>query len=250
MRLLLRPRELGRSGHELSGHAQHIGPLRGRALAEELIGQLQSLFGLRQCGRKLKLREHPSAYGQMGRCLSPCLGDLDPNVYRERLDGALGLFERDGGEALLAHVDAQMRAAAADRRYERAAWLRRRRKRLELLLGRLGGVLRAAHAGARLVLAPHPAAPGRADAFWIVAGRIADWGPLPPDPAEVEARTTAALATAPAAALGGWLPADELDELRIVGSWLAGRDDAPVLELDGAPDEVALARLTNRLAAA
>ena len=27
-------------------------------------------------------RQHPSAFGQMGRCLSPCLGDLDPNLYR------------------------------------------------------------------------------------------------------------------------------------------------------------------------
>jgi DNA polymerase-3 subunit epsilon len=42
----------------------------------------------------------------MGRCLSPCLGDLDPNLYRERLDAALGLFvsSEDGGAALLAHV--------------------------------------------------------------------------------------------------------------------------------------------------
>jgi hypothetical protein len=24
----------------------------------------------------------------MGRCLSPCLGDLDPNAYRRRLDEA------------------------------------------------------------------------------------------------------------------------------------------------------------------
>ena len=28
----------------------------------------------------------------MGRCLSPCLGDLDPNLYRRRLDEALRLF--------------------------------------------------------------------------------------------------------------------------------------------------------------
>jgi DNA polymerase III subunit epsilon len=220
-----------------AGNAVCVGPVRGRAAAAELVEQLNSLFGLRHCGRGLARREHPSAYGQMGRCLSPCLGDLDPNLYRERLDGALRLFEVDGGAALLAHVDAQMRAAAAARRYERAAWLRRRARRLESLLGRLGGVLRAAHAGARLVLAPHPAAPGRADAFWIVAGRIADWGPLPADPAEVAARTSAALATAPPTALGGWLPADELDDLRIIGSWLAGHDDAPVLELEGVVDE-------------
>ena len=222
-----------------AGNAICVGPLRGRAAAAELVEQLNSLFGLRHCGRGLSRREHPSAYGQMGRCLSPCLGDLDPNLYRERLDGALRLFEVDGGAALLAHVEAQMRAASEAKRYERAAWLRRRRKRLDTLLGRLGGVLRAAHAGARLVLAPHPADPGRGDAFWIVAGRIADWGPLPGDPAEVAARSRAALATAPPAAQGGWLPADQLDELRIVGSWLAGHEDTPVLELDEGADAVA-----------
>ncbi|MGZ4202892.1 MAG: exonuclease domain-containing protein, partial [Thermoleophilaceae bacterium] len=62
------------------GHGVTIGPLRGRASAVELMEQLNSLFGLRHCGRRLRLRPHPSAYGQMGRCLSPCLQDLDPNV--------------------------------------------------------------------------------------------------------------------------------------------------------------------------
>jgi DNA polymerase-3 subunit epsilon len=99
------------------GHAVTVGPVRGRAVAAELVEQLNSLFGLRHCGRTLPRRTHPSAYGQMGRCLSPCLGDLDPNLYRERLDAALHLFVDgpDGGVALLAHIDGQMRAAAAAR---------------------------------------------------------------------------------------------------------------------------------------
>jgi DNA polymerase-3 subunit epsilon len=224
-----------------AGNAVCVGPVRGRAAAAELIEQLNSLFGLRHCGRTLPRRPHASAYGQMGRCLSPCLGDLDPNLYRERLDSALALFEIDGGAALLAHVEAQMAAAAAAQRYERAAWLRRRRKRLESLIGRLGGALRAAHAGARLVLAPHPAVAGRFDAFWIVGGRIADWGPLPPDPEEVVARTESALAAAPSRALGGWLPASELDEARIVGMWLARTEEKRTLELDPRPDAAAVA---------
>jgi DNA polymerase-3 subunit epsilon len=147
---------------------------------------------------------------------------------------------------LLAHVNAQMRAASAAQRYERAAWLRRRARRLESLLRRLGGVLRAAHAGARLVVVPHPAEPARADAFWIVAGRVADWGPLPGDADEVAGRTDAALAAAPSAGLGGWMPTDELDEARIVGMWLAGHDEVPVLELDPRPDQRALAAFTAR----
>jgi DNA polymerase-3 subunit epsilon len=178
----------------------------------------------------------------MGRCLSPCLGDLDPNVYRERLDEALRLFvaEPDGAGALLAHVERQIRAASEAQAYERAAWLQRRRNRLESLLARLGGALRAAHAGARLVLAAHPSDPERADAFWIVGGRVVDWGPKPAQ-AELDARTGAALRAAPAPGLGGWLPAEELDEARIVGAWLASHDEARVIELEAAPPLVSAA---------
>jgi DNA polymerase-3 subunit epsilon len=169
----------------------------------------------------------------MGRCLSPCLGDLDPNLYRERLDAALRLFvdRRDGGAALLAHIDEQRGAAVAAQNYERAAWLQRRRARLEALLRRLGGLLRAAHAGTRLVLAPHPGAHGRFDAFWIAGGRIVDWGALPGDAAELTARSAAALRAQPRPELGGWLPADEIAELRLVGAWLAAHEP-PALELD------------------
>jgi len=185
-----------------AGHAVTIGPLRDRRLAEELVEQLDSLFGLRHCGRRLPRREYPSAYGQMGRCLSPCLGDLDPNLYRRRLDEALRLFlggpsalrggsaERAGppelrggsapaaGPALLAHVEAQMRAAAAARRFERAASLRRRASRLRVVLGRLEGILEATHTRPRLVLAPHPTEP-RGDGFWLAgrpAGRLGALG--------------------------------------------------------------------------
>ena len=223
------------------GHSVTIGPLRGQAAAAELVEQLNSLFSLRHCGRKLPRRDHPSAYGQMGRCLSPCLRDLDPNLYRERLDSALGLFQGpDGGASLLAHIDGQMRAAAAEQRFERAAWLRRRHARLRTLLERLGGVLRAIHAGSRLVLAAHPTDAARRDAFWIVGGRVIDWGALPDDPGELAARTADALRAAPRPELGGWLRPDEIAESRLVGLWLASHE-ARVHELSPRTDPAALA---------
>ncbi|MFL5865673.1 MAG: exonuclease domain-containing protein, partial [Thermoleophilaceae bacterium] len=127
------------------GLAINVGPLGGKALAEELADQLESLFMLRRCGRRLKLREHPSLYGQMGRCMSPCLGDLDPNAYRRRLDEAMGLFERPGGgERLLGLIDERLREAVHGRQYERAAGLLRRRERLAWVLDKLEGMLRAA----------------------------------------------------------------------------------------------------------
>jgi DNA polymerase-3 subunit epsilon len=212
-----------------AGRAVNVGPLRGRRTAEELADQLASLFGLRHCGRPLPRRDHPSAYGQMDRCLSPCLGDLDPNLYRRRLDEALALFDGsgDGGEALLGHIEARMADASSAQRYERAAALRRRRDRLAGLLGRLDGVLQATHARSRLVLAPHPSK-AEWDAFWIVAGRVVDWGPLP-SPDETAERTAAALARRPGERT--MVPAAEVDEVRLVAGWLAGHD-APFTPLE------------------
>lgn len=222
-----------------AGHAVTVGPLRSRAAAVELKEQLDSLFGLRHCGRKLRLRPWPSAYGQMGRCMSPCLNDLDPNLYRRKLDEALALFtgEGDGGAALLAHIDAQMRAAAAAQRYERAAWLRRRRTRIATLVAALDGALTATHARPRLVLAPHPRGAPRYDAFWLVGGAVADWAVLD-ERADLAARTAAALARGgartPALAPGA------AAEARIVQTWIASRD-VPALALSPAPDDATLA---------
>jgi DNA polymerase-3 subunit epsilon len=215
------------------GLAINVGPVRGRDAASELIDQLNSLFALRHCGRALPRRDNPSAYGQMGRCLSPCLRDLDPNAYRGRLDEALAPFVGygDGGEALLAKIEEQMADAAATQRYERAAVLLRRRDRLAALVGRLSGLLEATHARSRLVLAKHPAKP-RWDAFWIVAGSVADWGPLPDSPHELAERTAAALAARPRNRRS--TPPEAVDEIRIVHTWIAAHDP-PRLELDQPP---------------
>jgi DNA polymerase-3 subunit epsilon len=217
------------------GHAVNVGPLGSRALASELADQLTSLYRLRHCGRKLKVREHPSAYGQMGRCVSPCLGDLDPNAYRRQLDLALAHFDAPGaGERLIEEIDERMREASAAEHFERAAALLRRRDRLAWVLERLDGMLRATHTAPRLVLAQHPVKE-RFDAFWIVQGRLVDWGPLP-GASELAERTEDALSRPPGRAP---IPANEIDEVRIVASWIA-EHEPPTLKLDPAPAYAAL----------
>jgi DNA polymerase-3 subunit epsilon len=227
-----------------AGLAVNIGPLGSKALARELADQLTSLYRLRHCGRTLKTREHPSAYGQMGRCVSPCLGDLDPNAYRRQVDLALAPFETPGaGEALLREIDTRMRDASDDHRYERAAALLRRRERLAWVLERLEGVLRATHTAPRLALAKHPVKE-RFDAFWLVRGRLVDWGPLPAYEELVE-RTEAALARPPGRAV---VPVDEVDEIRIVASWVAD-DELPQLALEPAPSAAELRDFVEATAA-
>ncbi len=229
-----------------AGHAVTIGPLRGRRLAVELIEQLDSLFGLRHCGRRLPRRDHPSAYGQMGRCLSPCLGDLDPNLYRRRLDEVLRLFvdapAGEPGAPLLDHVEAQMRSAAAAQRYERAAALRRRRRRLGLVLDRLGGLLEATHARPRLVLGRHPTR-AEFDALWVSGGRLVDWAPVTAgDGDALDAGVDQALRRGGRIGeLGAHVPPAEIDEVRILGTWLASHPDTPQLQLHPRPSRAQLA---------
>jgi len=222
------------------GHAVSIGPLRGKAAARELADHLTSMFRLRHCGRRMQRRENPSIYGQMGRCCSPCLGDLDPNAYRRQVDAALSLFDGrgDGGKLLLQRLDGEIRDASAARRYERAAALVRRRERLEGVIARLGGVLRAVHAAPRLVLAAHPTGE-RWDALWIVGGRVADWGELP-GPGELMQRTEAVLSAPPPA---GVRP-DDVDEVRIVAAWVAEHEPV-ALDLDPAPTPARLDRFVK-----
>ena len=228
-----------------AGHAVNIGPLGSRALASELADQLTSMYRLRHCGRKLKVREHPSAYGQMGRCVSPCLGDLDPNAYRRQLDMALAHFEEPGaGDALIEELDRRMREAATAQRFERAAALLRRKERLEWVVDRLEGMLRATHTEPRLVLAQHPVKE-RFDAFWIVQGRLIDWGPLP-GPSELAERTEAALSRPPGRTA---IPPGEIDEIRIVASWVAEHEPR-VLPLDPAPTSAALMEFSGSLLSA
>jgi hypothetical protein len=82
----------------------------------------------------------------------------------------------------------------------------------------------------RLVLAPHPREDGRCDAFWLVDGRVADWGPLA-SPAEAWPRTEQALRRwRPGTAT--FVPPDEVEEVRLVTTWTAAHQP-PAMRLDG-----------------
>jgi DNA polymerase III subunit epsilon len=225
-----------------AGHAVSIGPVHGRRLALELVEQLESLFRLRHCGRRLSRREYPSAYGQMGRCLSPCLGDLDPNLYRRQLDQALRLFAGGGrgpgvrpGQALLDHVDDELRRASVERRYERAQTLHRRAGRLRAILGRLGGVLESTHARPLLVLARHPSTT-TLEGFWLAGGRLVDSAVIA-DGEDLAARSAAAAERGGRAGeLGAHVPPGEIAPVRILQTWLASHPDTATLPLEPMPD--------------
>jgi hypothetical protein len=76
-----------------------------------------------------------------------------------------------------------------------------------------------------------------------VRGRLVDWGPLPGHSELVE-RTKAALAHPPGRTV---VPVDEVDEIRIVASWVAD-NEPPELPLEPEPSAPALMRFAASVA--
>ena len=97
-----------------------------------------------------------------------------------------------------------------------------------------------------MVLAAHPVG-SSFDAFWVVGGRLVDWGPAPDSGGELERRTAAALARGGSGGpgVGTHLPPDEVDEMRIVAAYLASHPDTPQLTLDPAPEAATLAAFAS-----
>ncbi|MGN0064548.1 MAG: DEDD exonuclease domain-containing protein [Nocardioides sp.] len=63
--------------------ADYLGPFSSRRTAETCVAALHESFPLRQCGGRMAKNPTltPCALGQMGRCLSPCDGSVDPATY-------------------------------------------------------------------------------------------------------------------------------------------------------------------------
>lgn len=106
--------------------ARYFGPFSSVGAMWETAAYLRSLFPLRLCkGRDLRPRGRPCLNFQMGRCAAPCAGKADPAEYHRSVDGILMVLEGRGGE-LLRQLEARMKMAAKELRFEEAAWCRDR----------------------------------------------------------------------------------------------------------------------------
>ena len=115
---LLMTRRISRDG------ARYFGPYASPAAMWETIRLLNALFPLRRCkSKKFRPGQRACLNHQMGRCPAPCIGAITPEQYRERVNRVLAIL--DGRKRdLIRELEGNMRAAAADLRFEEAAALR------------------------------------------------------------------------------------------------------------------------------
>lgn len=105
--------------------ARYWGPYASSAAAWVSLEFLDKQFGLRRCSSRVPGPEdHRHCLNEIVRyCSAPCVGKVTPEQYRERVRLACEFLDGERRE-FLEPLRQQMRAAAADMKFERAAALR------------------------------------------------------------------------------------------------------------------------------
>lgn len=115
-----------------SQRGTYLGPFPDGASAGRFIETLQDAFDL--CRDVKCLRQSPSgrrcAYGEMGKCLSPCDGTISAGDYKRVVEEAFAFAKSPTDPELLDGIHNQMKQAAGQLEFERAGRLKARLERI------------------------------------------------------------------------------------------------------------------------
>ncbi len=115
----------------LKDGALYFGPYASAQAARETLKIINKTFKLRKCkNREFNQRTRPCLHHQMGACYGPCCLEVDPGFYAALVDEVV-LFLKGRTPDLIKNIRGEMKQAAADLEFERAAQLRDKLAALE-----------------------------------------------------------------------------------------------------------------------
>lgn len=101
---------------------RYFGPYASTTAMRATLQLLYRQFPLRRCAT-MRERSRPCLNYQMGRCLAPCAGKVDPAEYQRMVRDVLLILEGKA-DAVVAHLTTMMEQAAAELAFEKAALYR------------------------------------------------------------------------------------------------------------------------------
>ncbi len=117
--------------------ARYFGPYIGASAVKQVIEAVRRVFPLRTCRQALppKTPKRPCVNYDIRKCMAPCAGKCTEEEYRRMMAGVIHFLEGDY-RPVVDQLRAEMNAAAAALRYERAAQIRDKIRDVEGLMER------------------------------------------------------------------------------------------------------------------
>ena len=109
--------------------SKYFGPYANPGAAKEMLDFIKERYKIHQC-RTLKERTRPCLNYHIGRCLAPCMGNVNKEEYREQVNEIIDLLEGKT-DKVLKDLERQMKEASQKMEYEKAAYLRDRKQAIE-----------------------------------------------------------------------------------------------------------------------
>jgi excinuclease ABC subunit C len=123
---------------------RYFGPYSHAWAIRETLDQLLRVFPIRSCSagvfRRAKQIDRPCLLGYIGKCSAPCVGRVTPEEHRALVNDLCSFLAGDT-QRYVRRIERDMKAAAAEQDYERAARLRDDLRALERALERNAVVL-------------------------------------------------------------------------------------------------------------
>jgi excinuclease ABC subunit C len=210
--------------------ALYYGPFTGASGVREAVRALSNALGLRDCAEDVPMsfsdQQELFALGprtpgclryEIKRCLGPCVAGCSKREYAARVDLARAFLE-GRSEGPLAGFRDEMQASRARAEYERAAALRDRVSRLELLRAELQRLRFALESLSFVYAVPGHAGDDRV--YLIRRGSVRAEAPAPRTEADRRAleRLVAEVFTPPEPAAAP-VPLHAIDEVLLLSSW-------------------------------
>ncbi|MEU6036549.1 excinuclease ABC subunit UvrC [Actinomadura sp. NPDC047616] len=137
------PRVMVMRGAKRKG-VRYFGPYSHAWAIRETVDQLLRVFPVRTCRpgvfKRQRQLDRPCLLGYIGKCSAPCVGRVTPDEHRRLAEDFCDFMAGDTAR-FTKRLEAEMRAAAAEQEYERAARLRDDIRALERALEKQAVVL-------------------------------------------------------------------------------------------------------------
>ena len=224
------PKLLVVRGAGTDDNSVYYGPFHGAQQISEAVRELNDALGLRDCSldRTMVFSDQrdlfqimPRTPGcirhEIHRCLGPCIGACSESEYMERV-GLARAFLEGSDDGPLARLRSDMEASSERLEFERAATLRDKLRRLEVIREQFARFRFAVESLSFLYTVPGHEGDDRV--YLIRRGLVRAEEPAPKTRGErTRIRDLAADIFRPAERSTGTVPTHEVDELLLLSSW-------------------------------